>query len=332
MTSLLPRLGSPNTPVDAKVWDMIFLDTKTKRKNKKTEAAAKPNVPITAKDIDIRNWSFGDRKVLVSKSDRLKIFTGDTLATTISKPLLRATSATSGEILKDGMVKLPADTDKNGVCCLVNYLESIIRTNSKPLPFTRSLTMAASLSVCAAASLLGMKKYTLNLYKKCETLLRIDPPEYEDINAIILFKKVHKRLFNIVVKGLAVRVWENTVPDPEDFALYLTQNPVLDTAIKSAIEKREYHLRRVAELKERCVRRENAQTRHEAWMKEKTEREAKRRAGEEAFYAAKAAKEAALEKSIQLKIRAREPRARKFTAEEAAHYRHRYNKKPPNGC
>ncbi|KAL1797870.1 hypothetical protein ACET3X_004476 [Alternaria dauci] len=296
MTTPIPRSPGQYTPVDAKVWDMIFLDTKTKVNKKKEAAAALAStIKITANDIDIREWSFSDRQMLV-KGSRVQIFVGDVLITTISKPLLRATSSTVEEIFKDGAIELPADTDKNGVTRMVKYLEAIIKVTGKPSPFTRALDTATTLGVCDAAHALGMDKYTVHLYKKCEALLRKDPPAYED------------------------------------FASYLAQNPVLDTAIKTAVQKHSNYLRWMQKGAERNARAQENQARRDAYLQQKAERATKKRADEKTFFAAKAAKEAALGESIQKKIRASEPKERKFTAEENVHYWRMYGKKPPKGC
>ncbi|KAG9191212.1 hypothetical protein G6011_09300 [Alternaria panax] len=333
MISLLPRTPSQYTPVDAKVWDMIFLDTKTKvnKKKKKTAAVVAPTVEITAKDIDIRDWSSADRQML-TKGERVEIFISDTLITKISKPLLRETSATFGEIFKDGAIKLPEDTDKNDVVRVVNYLEAIVKVTTKPLHFTRVLKMAESLGVCAAARAFGMDKYTVHLYKKCEALLRQDPPAYEDIDAIIAFKTAHERLFKIVVNSLVKHVWEGTIPDPKDFAAYLAQNPTLDTTIKTAVQKHKYYFRKAEKLTERSAQAEEEQARREAYLKEKAERATKKRDDEKAPFAAKAAKDAALNQSIQKKTRVSEPKKRRFTAQENAYYRRMHSKKPPQDC
>ena len=119
---------------------------------------------------------------------------------------------------------------------------------------------------------------------------------------------------------------------PEDFAVYLAQNPVLDDAIKIAIQKHDSYLRKMERLAKRGAREEANQARHEAYLQEKAKRATKKQADEKAFFAAKASKDAALEKSIQKKIRASEPKERRFTAEENVHYWRMYSKKPPQGC
>ncbi|KAH8624888.1 hypothetical protein IG631_20353 [Alternaria alternata] len=104
MTSLLPRSDNTKGRIDGKVWDMIFIDTKTKKAKKKATVAAEPVDLVTAQNLDIRTWSSGDHKLLVSKGDRVNILIGDTQLVTISKPLLRATSTIAKDILKDGTI------------------------------------------------------------------------------------------------------------------------------------------------------------------------------------------------------------------------------------
>jgi hypothetical protein len=285
MSSLSPLSGNPTIPVESKVWDMIFVDAKTKNNKKNTEATG--STPITAKDIDIRDWSYGDRKIVVSKGDRVDISVDDVLVTDMSKPLFRATSATAGDLFKDGAVKLPADTDKDGVLRLANHLEAVIQASTKPFPLPRILNMTASLGVCAAASALGMEKYTVHLYRKCEALLRKDLPTYADLEAITTFKQTHERLFSIVVTNLAVLVREEKIPDPDVFSAYLAENPTLATAITTANDKYAAHVRRMEESEE-------ARARHASSV----ERNAKKMEDEKAFFTAKAANDAALEQSV----------------------------------
>jgi hypothetical protein len=332
MSSQQPISASSVVPVDTKVWDMIFVDAKVKKDKKKATEDTQPIAPITAANIDIRDWVFDDRKLLVSKGDRVNISIDDKILTTMSKPLFRATSSTARDLLQAGTVNLPADTDKDSVTRLVNYLESLIANTAKPTPFTRSLNISASLSVCTAASTLGMAKYVDHVYKKCEYHLRMDPPTYADIDAITAHKTAHERLFRIVATSLAVRVWDDTIPDPEDFYAYLAQNSILDAAITTANEKHADHVRRMEVKERRRVQQEQSQARYEASAKAKAEREAKKLADETVYFAAKVDKEAALEKSVQKKMRASEPKERKFTPEETAHYRRRYGKNPPKGC
>ncbi|KAI4695948.1 uncharacterized protein J4E88_000118 [Alternaria novae-zelandiae] len=238
MTSSLLRSASPNVRVEDEVWDMIFPDAKT-TKNKKAagDTAQSPN-PITAKDIDIRNWSSTDREKLESEYDRIKIFVDDEFITTISKPLLRAISTKTSEILVDDAVVLPAAVDADAVSRLIKYLKDIIANPGKFPPFVLCLPMTTSLNVCAAASALGMDKYVDDLYAQCEDLLKTSLPSWATIDAITSYATTtphFSRLFRIMIAGLAKRVWNETASNVEIFQIQLT--PVLDKAVKRVNEK-----------------------------------------------------------------------------------------------
>jgi hypothetical protein len=47
-------------------------------------------------------------------------------------------------------------------------------------------------------------------------------------------------VFRIIVINLAIRIWDKTIPDPEDFERYLAENPVLDAAVTSANDYESY--------------------------------------------------------------------------------------------
>ena len=238
MTSSLLRSASPNVRVEDEVWDMIFPDAKT-TKNKKAagDTAQSPN-PITAKDIDIRNWSSTDREKLESEYDRIKIFVDDEFITTISKPLLRATSTKTSEILVDDAVVLPAAVDADAVSRLIKYLKDIIANPGKFPPFVLCLPMTTSLNVCAAASALGMDKYVDNLYAQCEDLLKTSLPSWATIDAITSYATTTPHfscLFRIMINSLASRVWKETASNVEVFQIQL--NPVLENSVKRANER-----------------------------------------------------------------------------------------------
>ncbi|KAI4630200.1 hypothetical protein J4E80_001133 [Alternaria sp. BMP 0032] len=238
MSSSLLRSASPNVRVEDEVWDMIFPDAKTtKNKTAAGDAAQSPD-PFAAKDIDIRDWAFTDRKKLESEHNRVKVFIDAELITTISKPLFRATSTKTSDILVDDTVMLPATTDADAVSRLVEYLEDIISSPNKPLPFILHLPMTISLGICAGAAALGMEKYVDNLYQECEDLLRTCIPSWATIDAITSYATTtphFSRLFRIMVFNLATRVWNETASNVEVFQIQLT--PVLGKAIKRANEK-----------------------------------------------------------------------------------------------
>ncbi|KAI4619306.1 uncharacterized protein J4E87_007556 [Alternaria ethzedia] len=238
MSSSLLRSASPNVRINDEIWDMIFPDAKTTKNQKAAGDTAQSPDPITAKDIDIRDWPFTDRKKLESEDNRIKVFIDAELITTISKPLFRATSTTASEMLVDDTVMLPAAIDKDAVFQLVNYFEDVISNSSEPLPLPLSLPLTATLSMCAAAAALGMDKYVDNLYKECEDLLKTCQPSWATIEAITSYATTtprFSRLFRIMIAGLATRVWNETASNVEVFQIQL--NPVLENSVKRANEK-----------------------------------------------------------------------------------------------
>ena len=235
MSSLLLRSVSLSGRIDDEVWDMIFPDAKTEKHQNKGENTVQSTDPIIVKDIDIRVWTFTDRKTLASKDDQIKIIIDSELVTTMSKPLFRATSTKTNELLVNGTVILPATTDADAIRGLLEYLEDIISNPAKPSPFILHLPMTVSLSVCAAASAPGMDKYVDNLYRECEDLLRTCIPSYETITVITTLRthtKYFSRLFRILVTNLAIGLSNNTIPDEVGLEAYCMRNPILDKAIK----------------------------------------------------------------------------------------------------
>ncbi|KAI4683886.1 uncharacterized protein J4E84_006726 [Alternaria hordeiaustralica] len=238
MSSSLLRSASPNVRVDDDVWDMIFPDAKTTKNKKAAGDTAQTPDPITAKDIDIRDWYFTDRKKLESEDNRIKVFIDAELITTISKPLFRATSTKTGELLVNDTTILLAAVDADAVSRLIKYLEDIIANPGMLPPFVLCLPLTISLDVCAAASALGMDKYVDDLYAQCEDLLKTSLPSWATIDAITSYATTtphFSRLFRIMINSLASRVWNETASNVEVFQIQLT--PVFDKAIKRANEK-----------------------------------------------------------------------------------------------
>ncbi|KAI4937365.1 uncharacterized protein J4E92_002095 [Alternaria infectoria] len=235
MASLLLRSASLSSHIDSDVWDMIFPDAKTKKHQNEAGETAQSTEGITAKDIDIRNWPFADRKKLESKYDQIKIVVDSELVTTMPKPLFRATSTKTSELTLNGTFILPETTDADATCGLIEYLEDVISNPAKPSPFILHLPMTISLDVCTAASALGMDKYVDNLYKECEDLLRTCIPSYATISVITTFRthtRYFSRLFRILVTNLAIGLSNNTIPDEVGLEAYCMRNPILDKAIK----------------------------------------------------------------------------------------------------
>ncbi|KAJ4361998.1 hypothetical protein N0V83_010939 [Neocucurbitaria cava] len=326
MVSSLRRATNATKSAHASAWNTVFVDQKVSKKTGGKNVTAMP-----VDDINILDWTYEDRQKLVSKGNRVRIFVGEDFVVDMSKPLFRATSTKGHEMLKGGNIKLPSDTDKAGVARLVNHLETVIQF-PRPARLVTGMPMSAALSICAAAALLGMDKYVTHVYKKCEALLRMDPPTYEDLDAIVAFSNQHKRLYSIVVNELAVRVWDDTIPDADVFNDYLLKNPILDSAIKDINEKYATKQRIEAEREERRLRYEETRALREEQQKRDNEHAKATMAREKASWAEKKAKAAALEKSCQQKILATTPKDRKFTTEERLHWLRIKGKQPPKGC
>jgi hypothetical protein len=189
------------------------------------------------------------------------------------------------------------------------------------------MSMTTSFNVCTVGTLLGMRKYVDSLYKKCERILRQDPPSYDDVDAITACKDKHERLFKIVVISLAVNVDNDEVPHPEEFTEDLTKNQVLDAAIKE--KNRKYHARRHHE--DQKAERE-LQKAAKAEEKKRQDAHKKKMANQDkAKWTSQAAKDSAMFKSCQAKLPA-SGRGKQFTPEERVFWMKRNGRKLPKGC
>jgi hypothetical protein len=281
-----------------------------------SEGNAIPNI----KDIDIRSWSV-PRRLALRKGEMVPIYVGEYIAIEISERLLHATSTKFDKLLQNGAVKLPAITEEGGVVHLVEHIKYISTTRKTPAKMSNKIDMFMSLSVCTAASVLGMEMYVNHVYKKCESVLREDPSSYKDLDANLLFDEEHARLFKIVVNDLAVRVREGSVPTPQAFRSYLAQYPRLEDAIKAVNDSFAEQQRKAAKDEERnaldvetrAIKNEAAQRTESRWVE-------------------KNAKRAALEKACMVKPRIPLGRLKKFSAEERAHWISTRGEIVPKGC
>ncbi|KAH7082166.1 hypothetical protein FB567DRAFT_530713 [Paraphoma chrysanthemicola] len=316
------QYSTKTTVPDISELNRAHVDAKASRRNNGK------NSPLAdVKDIDIRNWCVQWRTTLV-KGEIIPILIGNVLVAEIRKPMLNVTSVKAQELCKAGKIELPTDTDKDGVNHLLHYFSCVANTKRKPTFMNNHLPTYQALSVCAAAALLGMDKYTDHVYKMCEAKLRADPAEYEDIDAILAFEKHHARLFKVVVNDLATHVWNDTLPDKEDFAAYLAENPVLETAIKAANDAYAEKDYLMETREERRMLREEYQARR----KEREQRFEDRKAEYKARWAAINTKNAALEKSCREKSSGAVEKRKQFDANERRHWISTRQCQPPKGC
>jgi hypothetical protein len=174
----------------------------------------------------------------------------------------------------------------------------------------------------AAAEALGMEQYVDHVYRKCEAYLRRELPTYEDLDACTHYSQLgvlnYTRLLYIVAKNLAVRVWEDTIPDPKVFSEYLSKNVVLNQQIQSIIKRREAYFKHLDGLsQERKVDSSSANVRgprkhgarrssaddkyiknYQQWKKENLKKTSRKLA----YYGRKTAKDAEDAKSTEKKV------------------------------
>jgi hypothetical protein len=295
---------------------------------------------MSAKDIDIRECSLIDRQMLAT-GQRVFVCMGERPIAEIPRPLFTATS-TSADLLANGLIKLPMDVDAHGVSLLVDYLIEMIfepRETIKSLRMSNKMSIYDMLSVTAAANVLGMKKYTDHIYRKCEAYLRRNLPTYEELDAVTFFANKHPRLLRLLAsENLAPRMWENTIPDTTDFVYYLSHNHTLNDEIQYAVAKREEYLSNNARLQKEqkdkleALKRNERTKVQEEWAKVQARKhEEERVAMEKMFWDQKKAEAAEDEKSVQAKLKLPVDK-RKFTAREKAHWRRTRGTKLPKGC
>jgi hypothetical protein len=311
--------STQDKPVAVSVLTPAFVTEKA-NKRAATNAVAIPQ----AKDIDIREEQYVIRSALLM-GEHVPIYIGDDVVAQIRKPLLKITSTTIDEIHKNSVIKLPKNTEKGGVIRLVEYLTYVVRTTKKPAPMRKAIPTFDALSVCAAAKLLGMEKYVEHVYKAMDYHLHQHTPTYEDIDAVLAFKEQHARLYKLVVNDLAILVWEEKIPDPEQFDKYLRQNPMLQIAIDAANDAYAKKLRMDEEREEQRIRQKKYEQRNTALAKEQEQRD-------KARWAAKNAKRALMEKSCREKSQGPVEKRKKFDADERSYWIQSRGVPPPKGC
>jgi hypothetical protein len=109
-------------------------------------------------DIDIRKLSPDVRQAMTSEERTLICADGEPIIATM-RPMVAISSIKARNLLKNGLVKLPADVHTNGVTYLFEYLHRVLfltipayRMNSN------HINIKQMLSVTAIAMILGMEK------------------------------------------------------------------------------------------------------------------------------------------------------------------------------
>jgi hypothetical protein len=289
--------------------------------------AKNSNAPtMSAKDVDIRECSLADRKML-AKGQLLQICAGDALIIELPRPLFIATS-TKVDMLQGTRIELPRGADRQGVISLISYLKDILSWRASNLSMSNNMPIHDMLTITAAAAMLGMEKYVANVYRKCEAKLRNELPSYEDLDTLSYFWQEHAHLLHVVASSnLAVRMREGTIPDTEEFDAYLATNEALNEEIQIANDKHAEWFHRKQENHEAWRQREQARKARAEQAKVRAERDAEKKA----FWDNKKSEAAEDELSIQKKLQL-SAENRKFTPRERAHWRRTRGIKLPKGC
>jgi hypothetical protein len=286
---------------------------------------------ISATEFNLRKSTLSYRKSLL-KSKHAIICAGNTPVVELPQALFLAAS-TKPELLVNGVVQLAEYIDPRGVVIFHMYLTKMIHWHRSDHGYRLSSQMNIydMLTVTAAAALLRMEQYVDHIYRKCDAQLHNDLLSYDDLDAITYFVQEHPRLMRVIArKNLAPRMRSGDIPDPEQFAQYLSQNVILGHEIHLAHVEHSASLYDKQNRLEHCQARINcsiqAQTSHDrtqAWAKErkqwnagraqhelereKSEKEREKRdkksvARDKAFWDKKKAEDAEDEQSIQKKL------------------------------
>jgi hypothetical protein len=196
----LPTAKPASTTKKAKVSELscAFVDLKAPKKVSATTA-----ITPEAKDIDIRGWGISLRSAFrTTPTSTIKI--GDTQVATLPRPLLKVVSTNFDDIHDNDVVRLPQDTDKDGVVRLVDHLKIVMNARGKPVRMPNNLDTYESMTLCLAAKSLGAEKYVPHVLRKVEAYFRdIQLPTYGDLDAALIFMDEFPDLLNAAVQKLA---------------------------------------------------------------------------------------------------------------------------------
>ncbi|KAF2249239.1 hypothetical protein BU26DRAFT_594988 [Trematosphaeria pertusa] len=282
---------------------------------------------------DIRTMSGGDREWL-TKGKPVRIFKGDSAPIAdVAHRLLFATSTKAQELVNSNdEVHLPADVDKQSVLALIAELDRIIASKNRPTGRLASKKNAyKDLSICGTATLLGLDLYTSHLFNFYWARWREALPTYDEIDAVLKLpasQDHNSSLFNRIAKDLAIYLRGGDIEGMGEIDGFLAERPRLAKAIAEINLGHAEYLKRKQGREERKRKAEEARLRQEAMEKKKAEKEKDRRAKEKVRYEEERTNKAAIEKSIQEKMKVA---GKKFTPEEVRHWMNTRGSRPPKG-
>ncbi|PSN68059.1 hypothetical protein BS50DRAFT_633695 [Corynespora cassiicola Philippines] len=287
---------------------------------------------------DIRNLDFKDRQNLL-KGPHVHFIVGDHVAKAYPLRLFEATSMMAEKLLVDGQfVYLPEEIEWQAFLDIFDWLEFVCCRPKAP-KLSAKLNMYSDLSLCAASRYAGVDRYTEPIFRWYWAYFSNNIPTYEEISdALLCIQHTNKDpFFRLISKRLATLQHENQIPDPETFALYLASNPDLQAEVtkinqkqerKGELEAARAELRAHAE--KRRIQAEEDRIRRLEAEKEREARFAERKRRDKDKWEAQKQKDAALEKSVQEKLRSQgNGQNKKLTLEEARHFEKTRGRRPP---
>jgi hypothetical protein len=288
---------------------------------------------------DIRNWSVSGRDFLV-KGRRVNIYKGHTtqfLIATIPTRLVIKASVIADRLLKsnDG-IHLPNDTDVQGVLDFLNYMVYATQTKEDEVALMKpAYDTRRDLCVCGASYLLGMQKYSANIWHYYWSWWSAHIPTYEEIDLITHLPAAvdkHATWFYKIAGDLAIAVRDGTLPDADDFDAYLdASNHRLRDEIFKVNKAHADYVRRNLIRQQQQLRAQAADRKRkevEEFQARRAQKEKEDRAKEKEKFDALKVRDAALEKAIKEKMK---KAGVMFTIEEKQHWLRSRGSRPPKG-
>jgi hypothetical protein len=172
-------------------------------------------IPSSGHTVDVREFRIRDRMML-AQSPGIYIYVGEMFVAQVPQGLFFAMS-TIPSLVVNSCNTLPLTVEPTAVVKLANYVKNLpYSTGSFPRMDTTDITIHGMLSIHLAGGALGIKRYVEHAYRKVEAILFRDLPTYKDLDAVIHYSHYHGRLLEIAARGLAVKVWERTISDPDE--------------------------------------------------------------------------------------------------------------------
>jgi hypothetical protein len=286
--------------------------------------------------VDIRTLPATERHTLI-KGRRIEIYRGrgdeDYIADVPVRIIQRA-SRISNKLLSNinAGIHLPFDTDKQAVADFLQYLVYLGKTEEEPQLMAQTNSIYRDLCICGASYLLGLQKYTENIYTFYWDHFTESIPTYDEIWAIMnLPASMDKnaKMFNKIARSLAVLVRDKTIPDPDDFTAYLeNDNHRLRDAIFEINKAHAYRVNKDAERAERQRKLEEEERMRKEAAEQRAKKMEEKRIREKVLFDGLKARDAALERAIQEKMK---KAGQMFTPDETKHWVRTRGTRPPKG-